>query len=643
MKHILKLFLIVSVILASCSENTVMRRLSEADRLLDQYPDSALAIVNSIDTLSLRGPEERARHSLLLTMALLKTDPSAVSDTIFKPAWKHYGPIGEPSRETMLAHFARAVLLERQDSLAEALMEFDYVASHANGKNAEKYSAMSLLNQGGIYCDNADPKTGLDYAIKASRAMKECRDTAKIINLDILLGLCHKGIADANAAEINFNSALNLCKRSKDTINYFKISGYLAEVHVLQGKYFLGVEEYEKLLLSDIPLSEDQLLSYVRSLIYTGRTDKANEILEDYRPSDNAMKVMYFHILSELYAVQGNYRMAYEMKDSLLRYNNLMILESMEFDIDSKMYAMLASLTEAERSLAVSEKENAIKSKVILGFIIVMIVAGSIFIIIRKNKEIKERGKEHAEEMKREKERSDEKEKTLQIRIQELEESRKREKEESDGQQKRIEELLSERETLYDQLNSKEERLQKMIDLKGKNQSEADEYRRLEEEASDVKNRILEISKEVSKRKNDMLQAFLDQHGQCASLCNRMPEIHGKRCLEHYEKERDMIIADYKESTFVAYLELRIDFLMDGFIAYVRNKLRMPEDMIRMLVYEICGFNYNSMALLFGITPQAAAARRTRLKNRLAGDMEENYYDLIRQHTHLLKYNDRNK
>ena len=59
MKHILKLFLIVSVILASCSENAVMRRLSEADRLLDQYPDSALAIVNSIDTLSLRGPEER--------------------------------------------------------------------------------------------------------------------------------------------------------------------------------------------------------------------------------------------------------------------------------------------------------------------------------------------------------------------------------------------------------------------------------------------------------------------------------------------------------------------------------------------------------------------------------------------------------
>ena len=643
MKHILKLFLIVSVILASCSENTVMRRLSEADRLLDQYPDSALAIVNSIDTLSLRGPEERGRHSLLLTMALLKTDPSAVSDTIFKPAWKHYGPINEPSRETMLAHFARAALLEKQDSLAEALMEYDYVANHAKGENAKKYTAKALLNQGSIYCNNADPKAGLDFALKASRKIEKSGDTTTIIRLHKLMGLCYKDLRKVDAAEESLRSALNLCKASEDSINYYKISGYLAEVHELQGKNTMAAAEYENLLLSDIPLSGSQLLSYVRSLIYTGRTDTAKEILEDYHPSDNAMKVMYFHTLSELHAVQGDYKAAYEMKDSLLRYNNLMILESMDFDVDNKMYAMQASLTESEHRLAVSEKENAIKSKIILGFIIVMIVTGSIFIIIRKNKEIKERRKEHAEEMKRQKERSDEKEKTLQIRIQELEELRERERVENDSRQKRIEELLSERDKLYDQLNSKEERLQGLLDLKGKNQPEADEYRRLEEEASDVKNRILEISREVSKRKNDMLQAFLDQHGQCASLCNRMPEIHGKRSLEQYEKERDMIIADYKESAFVAYLELRIDFLMDGFIAYVRNKLRMPDDMVRMLVYEICGFNYNSMALLFGITPQAAAARRTRLKNRLAGDMEENYYDLIRQHTHLLKYNDRNR
>ena len=49
------------------------------------------------------------------------------------------------------------------------------------------------------------------------------------------------------------------------------------------------------------------------------------------------------------------------------------------------------------------------------------------------------------------------------------------------------------------------------------------------------------------------------------------------------------------------------------------------------------------MALLFGITPQAAAARRTRLKNRLAVDLEEKYHDLIRHYTHLSKYNDEGK
>ena len=141
-------FFLVSAV--SCGDRENMARLDEADRLLDQYPDSALVIVRSIDTLSLHNPEERGRHSLLLTMALLKTDPSAVSDAIFKPAWKHYGPINEPSRETMLAHFARAALWELQDSLTHAVLEYEKVIGTSDVRGFKLYKGLACMNEASV-------------------------------------------------------------------------------------------------------------------------------------------------------------------------------------------------------------------------------------------------------------------------------------------------------------------------------------------------------------------------------------------------------------------------------------------------------------------------------------------------------------
>lgn len=610
MKILYPIYFLIFLILSACGNERNMARLDEADRLLDRNPDSALTIVRSIDPASLRNPEERGRHSLLLTMALLKTDPSVVSCSIFKPAWDYYRDFSEPSRETMLTHFANAALLEKNDSVAEALMEYDKAVSLAKGKNWEIYKGISLLNQGSIYYNNGNPKSGLDFAGKASRIIREHGDTARIIVLEILTGLCHKDLHEDSDAEKSFLSAFDICKQAGNRAVCDKISGHLAEVYELQGKYSIAKEEYEKLLLSDIPLNDRQLLSYARSLIFTGKTEAAEELLGDLHLSDNAMRVDYYHTMSELRARQGDYKTAYVLKDSLLRYNNLMILEGMDLEVVGKMYEMQFSLAESEHDLAVSEKKNAVKNKIIFSIVLALIVIVSISFIIKKSKEARERNKEHAEEL-------------------------KREKADNDTRQARIEKLLAERTKLYEELNGKEERLQTILELKGNNQSVLEECKRLEEEASDVKDRISEISKEISEQKNDMLKTFLAHHRQCASFCNRMPEMSGKGCQERYEADRNQIVSDYKDDAFMAHLESRINFLMEGLVDYVRKELRMSDDMVRLLIYEICGFNYNGIALLLGITPGNAAVRRTRLKNRIQEIREEKFAEAIRRYTCL--------
>ncbi len=86
--------------------------LERVDAVLDEMPDSALAIIKGIDTTRLNTERLKADYSLLRTMALLKTDPSSATVEGLKPAYEYYGDSGEPSRQAMLTHFAKGMLAD---------------------------------------------------------------------------------------------------------------------------------------------------------------------------------------------------------------------------------------------------------------------------------------------------------------------------------------------------------------------------------------------------------------------------------------------------------------------------------------------------------------------------------------------------
>ena len=88
--------------LSSCVWNScrdVKRALSNADEVMWTHPDSALAILESVDTLDLRTKSLRARYSLLYTMALDRNDIFSTDLKVITPAVRYYerrGTAGEP-------------------------------------------------------------------------------------------------------------------------------------------------------------------------------------------------------------------------------------------------------------------------------------------------------------------------------------------------------------------------------------------------------------------------------------------------------------------------------------------------------------------------------------------------------------------
>ncbi len=69
------LFLLMSALVTSCGNREAERIMDSAEDVMWTRPDSALTALESIDTLALKTKSQRARYSLLYTMALDEESP----------------------------------------------------------------------------------------------------------------------------------------------------------------------------------------------------------------------------------------------------------------------------------------------------------------------------------------------------------------------------------------------------------------------------------------------------------------------------------------------------------------------------------------------------------------------------------------
>ncbi len=87
--HFIGILLCV-LMLSSCANKEVSLALSQADELMWTKPDSALAIMKSVDTTALHGKSQKARYSLLYSMALDRNYVDTTDTRIIMPAVKYY-------------------------------------------------------------------------------------------------------------------------------------------------------------------------------------------------------------------------------------------------------------------------------------------------------------------------------------------------------------------------------------------------------------------------------------------------------------------------------------------------------------------------------------------------------------------------
>ena len=83
-------------VMSCVDDSAVVTELDWAEAVMEAHPDSALALLDTLDRSRLRTRGAKARHALLYSQALDKNWIDLSTDSIIKPAVRYYARHGSP-------------------------------------------------------------------------------------------------------------------------------------------------------------------------------------------------------------------------------------------------------------------------------------------------------------------------------------------------------------------------------------------------------------------------------------------------------------------------------------------------------------------------------------------------------------------
>lgn len=253
--HILNLFKIavaalVCLTVFSCSDNTsVMAELDLAESVMEEHPDSALALLDTLDRNRLVTREAKARHALLYSQALDKNYIDLTTDSIIRPAVRYYARHGSPDDRLKAQYYLGCIFRNAGDQ--EQAMEH-FVEAEKYVDRATDWQAVGRLYSAKrtIYADIYDfGKSYRDALLSAEyygragdlrlqvKALTFAADYAYILKeyeiadslLNDIKGTFWDGMDDLSKSYY-YSSAINLARHSDIDTAKKIIGDYLRDV-----------------------------------------------------------------------------------------------------------------------------------------------------------------------------------------------------------------------------------------------------------------------------------------------------------------------------------------------------------------------------------------------------------------------------
>ena len=342
-------FLVAVLLLAGCySDNNYISQLDTAEGLLDTAPDSALVLLQEIDSHHL-SRADNALYALLLSQARDKCYIDETNDSLINIAVEYYGDSKDKYRE-MLAYYYHGRVkynaCEYVQSLVSMTTAFD-IASIMNdyywsGRAAEQianiYEQNSYNAESKYYASisyenlkKSGKQPYINYALLAqSRALlnnnenaesiviaKQLLDSATIYSDSLLENLTHRVLAKAYFGIADYENTINEIQIVKDR------GDFSTDLQCLMGLAYMELGEHKKSRELYIN-SYQELSSNNTPLVYmyarkNGDVAKAYNMLERlYQDLDSVLVQMQTQNFAS--AVSDYYAYAKQLKEVQLKH-----------------------------------------------------------------------------------------------------------------------------------------------------------------------------------------------------------------------------------------------------------------------------------------------------------------------------------
>lgn len=340
---------LISILIITAVSNCVkneeeQKKMDYVAGIMEQYPDSALMIIESINDTKLTGKEEKARYALLKSMALDKNYIDTTSFDILQPAIDYYLHSGSSDEKLRTLYYQGRIYQNRGD--------FDLaMKAYLKGEDLKRHItdtlvyAHLLVAEGSLYHQSYQMANFISNNLEAAELYNSI-DKKKYGNLSILKAL------DGCIANNDRQRSDSILKIAETLVgNDYGRQQQLEPMKLMYAIRFGQEEELDSILRSydnlygmDDEIKLDMVIGYLK----LNKPEMAKSLFESISPDGEVAKsVKYLSIRPDIEEASGNYM------DALQHYKEYALVNEHEI---SDIYMQKTSIAEKRHAM---ELKNA--------------------------------------------------------------------------------------------------------------------------------------------------------------------------------------------------------------------------------------------------------------------------------------------
>ncbi len=350
MKYLLPV-LILSCCISCRTHSDNWDTICNIENYIESRPDSALAVLETIDTANLASGEERAKYALYLSMALDKNYIDKTGFDVLQPAVDYYENHGSATDKLRTFYYQGRIFCNRGDS--EKAMECFVKSIELGSKSddlstkARNYNAQSLL-----YSQYYNWRKYVQCSIAAAEYFKTLDNIDAYFRMLCKASEGYMFIGDTAIANMFLSECHGYLNRVNDRSKaYYYCVCLIQKCNENQSKEEISsiIREY----LNLVPTYDVDWVTIANAYLSIEDVSSAKKAIDKYTSQGNIDK-RYYAVLTQIYKAEGAYKDAlksYEQYNHLTDSLDFIALEQDTQFIEERHQLEMAQLKEHEKRM----------------------------------------------------------------------------------------------------------------------------------------------------------------------------------------------------------------------------------------------------------------------------------------------------